>query len=172
MKRFLLLISILLVGCSSNKVVFDYDNSINFNNYKTFDFFEDAGEGLSELDVKRIKSELTEQLLVKGISQKENPDFYINFLANTKEETSRNSIGIGLGSGGSNVGFGVSGGIPIERNKLVQELTVNFVKNENNDLIWQSIAKGVLKEQTTPEERDDYYKKIITEVIKGYPPKK
>ena len=46
------------------------------------------------------------------------------------------------------------------------------MKNENNDLIWQSIAKGVLKEQTTPEERDDYNKKIITEVIKGYPPKK
>lgn len=50
------------------------------------------------------------------------------------EAQNSNTIGIGLGSGGINRGFGVSGGIPIGVKRLNEEFTIEFVNAENNTL--------------------------------------
>ncbi|MDY0780108.1 DUF4136 domain-containing protein [Tenacibaculum sp. IB213877] len=172
MKRGKFLVLFLLMACSSPKIVYDYDVKTNFSQYKTFDFFEDVGEGLNELDVKRIVFEVEKNLNEQGFKKSDNPDFYINVISKFSEVTSRNSLGIGIGSGGRNVGWGVSGGIPINQAKLRQQLTIDFVESESNDLFWQGISESTINEQTTPQERDVYYQNLIQKIIKGYPPKK
>ena len=166
------LLLLVVIGCSSSKVVYDYDSQANFNSYKTFNFFKDAGKGLNELDVKRVSDELTTSLEAKGMQLGENPDIYINILAEERQSINRNTIGVGLGSGGRNVGFGISGGIPIESRKINQQLTIDFVESENNQLIWQGVANSEIKEKTSPEERRAYYQKLIQKIVSNYPPKK
>lgn len=171
MKQLKYLFLFVLLSCSSTKVVYDYDSQTNFTAYKTFNFFEDAGKGLNELDVKRVTNELTYKLKTKGMRLSETPDIYINFLSKESASERRNTIGVGIGGGG-NVGFGISGGIPIGSKKINQELIVDFVESKNNELVWQGIANSEIKERTSPEERLAHYKKIIIEILKGYPPKK
>ncbi|TYP97992.1 uncharacterized protein DUF4136 [Tenacibaculum adriaticum] len=172
MKKLKYLLLLTIVACSSPKVVYDYDSKMNFNQYKTFDFFEDAGKGLNELDLKRITAEISQNLNKKGLRHSNTPDFYINILSKTREVQSRNTVGIGVGGGRRNVGFGISGGIPISSKKLNQQLTIDFVESKENQLIWQAILESEINEQTSPQERDVHYKKIIGKILAGYPPKK
>ena len=101
----------------------------------------------------------------------EEPDMYINILSKESEKVDRSTIGIGMG-GGRNVGFGISGGIPIGSKKMNQTLIIDFVKSENDELLWQGISNGTIKEQTTPKEKLMHYKKIIEKMLMNYPPKK
>lgn len=167
-KYFFLLI---IIGCASSKVVYDYDSQTDFSQYKTFNFFEDAGKGLNELDVKRVTYEITAALEAKGMRLTENPDMYINILSEERESLNRNTIGVGLGSGGRNVGFGISGGIPIESRKINQQLTIDFVESKDNQLIWQGIATSEIREKATPEQKKIHFQKVVGKVINNYPPK-
>ena len=171
MRYFKYLFLFVLISCSSTKVVYDYDSQTNFTAYKTFNFFEDAGKGLNELDVKRVTNELTNKLKAKGMRFADNPDIFINIVSQERESERRNTIGVGLGGGG-NVGFGISGGIPIGSKKINQELIIDFVESKSDELVWQGIANSELKQRSTPQERVMHYRKVITEILKGYPPKK
>ena len=171
MRQLKYLFLIFIIGCSSTNVVYDYDSKTDFKAYKTFNFFEDAGEGLNELDVKRIANELSNGLHQKGMQMSEDPDMYINVISKEGKTIDRSTIGIGMG-GGRNVSFGVSGGIPIGSKKINQKLIIDFVKSENDELLWQGISNGSIKERTTPEERLIHYKKTIEKILMNYPPKK
>lgn len=172
MKYYQYFFLLIFIGCASTKVSYDYDSQVNFNDYKTFNFFEDAGKGLNELDRNRVEYELQAALEVKGMRLAETPDLYINIISNEQASVNRNRIGIGIGSGGRNVGFGISGGIPIESRKINQQVTIDFVESEKNQLIWQGIANSELNEKTSPEERRAYYQKLIQKILSNYPPKK
>ncbi|WP_348714736.1 DUF4136 domain-containing protein [Tenacibaculum sp. 190130A14a] len=171
MKYIKLLGLLFFIGCASVNVVSDYDSKTNFTQYKTFLFFEDAGKGLNELDVKRIEREIIAGLESKGLNTAESPTFLINIVAEERTSENRNTIGVGIGGGG-NVGFGISGGIPIGRKKVSQQLMIDFVDAKTNELVWQGIAKTEMKVRATPEERKAYYKKVIAKILEEYPPKK
>lgn len=172
MKFLKYLFLLVIIGCSSSKVVSDYDSQTDFTQYKTFNFFEDVGEGLNELDKKRITNALTAELEAKGMQFADTPDFYINVISKEQESLNRNTIGIGIGSGGRNGGFGISGGIPIGNRKIDQKLMVDFVESKNNELIWQGMLHTEFREKASPEEKNTHYKKVIAKIISKYPPKK
>ncbi|CAM1352498.1 DUF4136 domain-containing protein [Tenacibaculum insulae] len=172
MKQLKYLVLIFIVACSSSKVIYDYDETTNFNKYKTFNFFEDVGKGISQLNIKRITDKITENLESKGMRFSENPDIYINVISNKKASTKRSKIGIGLGTGGRNIGFGISGGIPIESKKINEELLIDFVESKENKLIWQGISNNEVHEKSSPEEKRIYYKEVINKTLVNYPPKK
>lgn len=172
MKYLKLIFLFFFISCSSSKVIYDYDETTNFTQYKTFDFFEDAGKGLSQLDIKRVTNEVTKSLKSKGMFMSNTPDMYINIISKKKVLASRSSVGIGLGTGGRNVGFGISGGIPIGSKKINEELLIDFVDGKTNQLIWQGISNNKLKENASPDDKRVYYGKVIIKMLSNYPPKK
>ena len=161
----------LFISCSTSRVVYDYDSKTNFKKYKTFNFFEDAGKGLNELDIKRVTQIITENLNIKGMKISETPDFYVNFFSKERESANRNTIGVGIGGGG-NIGFGISGGIPIGRKKINQILTIDFVEATSNELIWQSEINSEMNERASPNEKKTHYSQIVKKSFTKYPPKK
>ena len=171
MKYCKLLIILILVSCGSIDISSDYDSQTNFNAYKRFHFFEDAGKGLNELDVKRIHKSLTEGLQSIGLEKKDSPDFYINIVSEERVSEQRNTIGVGIG-GGRNVGFGISGGIPIGGRKIHQQIVIDFVDAKSNQLIWQGVVSSEIKEKLTPKEKEIHYKKVVQKILEKYPPKK
>ena len=106
-----------------------------------------------------------------GFSSFANPDFFINIKSKTSELQNNNTIGIGLGSGGINGGFGVSGGIPIGGKKLNEEFTIEFVNAENNTLFWEAILNSTIKEKRKPEQKALHFKEIISKILEKYPPR-
>jgi len=169
MKKLQYFILLLLMSCSSSKVFTDYDDNTNFVQYKTYAFFDDIGAGLNEFDVNRAADAVFEEMRELGFEEVENPDFYINFIAKTSEAKVTNTVAIGLGSGGRNGGFGVSGGIPIGGKKLDEELTIEFVDAKTNELFWEGILTSTIKEKRKPEARVLYFKEVVRHILEKYP---
>lgn len=165
-----LAISVILISCGSTVAV-DYDKQANFSKYNTYNYFPTIDSGLNDLDDKRI-TKITDSLLQqRGFEKTETPQIYINFYARESVSSSRNTIGVGFGGGGGNVGVGVSGGIPIGGNNLNQQLTMDFIDVEKDDLVWQAVADGEMKEKSTPQQKEAYYLSVIQKILAKYPPK-
>lgn len=167
----ILVLSIFLVSCGATVVV-DYDKQVDFSKYNSYNYFPTIDSGLNQLDDGRIM-QITDSLMQqRGFVKSEAPQLYINFYARESVSRSRNTIGIGLGSGGGNVGVGVSGGIPIGGNVLNQKLTMDFIDTEKDDLVWQAIAEGEMKERATPQQKEAYFVSVIQKILAKYPPGK
>ncbi len=166
-----LLITLLLTSCGASVAV-DYDQQVDFSKYNSYNYFPTIESGLNQLDNNRI-IQITDSLMQqRGFSKSENPQIYINFYAKENVSNSRNTIGIGIGSGGGNVGVGVSGGIPIGGRVINQQLTFDFIDVEKDDLVWQAVAEGEMKERATPYQKEEYYISVIQKILAKYPPKK
>lgn len=163
--------ALLLVSCGASVAV-DYDKKIDFSTYNSYDFYSSIDSGLSELDDKRIM-QITDSLLqIKGMVRSDVPQLYINFFASENISASRNTLGIGIGSSGGNVGIGVSGGIPIGGRVVNQQLTLDFIDAQKDDLVWQAVAEGEMKERATPQQKEEYYISVLEKILKKYPPRK
>lgn len=172
MKKCKFLLLLLCVGCSSTQVIYDYDTTTNFNKYTTFSFFEDVGAGLNNLDVNRLLEVVESELNNLGFKKSKNADFYINFSVEKQAINNGNRVSLGIGSGGRNVGFGISGGIPIGVKKINEILTIDFVDAKTDQLIWQGVATSKINEKTTPQQRVIYFKEVIKKILSKYPPEK
>lgn len=171
-KIILFIVGCSFFACSTPKYFYDYDQQANFSFLKTYAFFSEMDTGLSELDEDRFTNAIDSVLQSKGIQESSNPDFKINFYTSYYQTPSQQSIGIGLGGGGGNMGMGVSGGIPIGGMKTYINLTLEFVEQPNNILIWQGIAEARFNPEMPPEERNAFFHKIAIGILKKYPPKK
>lgn len=172
MKSFLVLFALILLISCGTTVGIDYDKQTDFSQYTSYNFYPGIESGLNELDDKRIKQATDSLLQARGFVKSETPQLYINFYASETISNSRNTIGIGIGGGGRNVGVGISGGIPIGGRVINQQLTVDFIDASKDDLVWQAVADGELKEKATPEQKEAYYAKVLLKILNKYPPRK
>ncbi len=170
MKTFpIILISVLFISCGATVAV-DYDRQVDFSKYNSYNFYVSIDSGLNDLDDNRIM-QITDSLLQqRGFVKSETPQIFINFFARESVSNSRNTIGFGVGSGGGNVGVGVSGGIPIGGRVVNQQLTMDFIDVEKDDLVWQAVAEGEMKERATPQQKETYYISVIQKILAKYPP--
>lgn len=168
-RYFILLL--VFANCTASKVVVDYDSDVNFSQFSSFNFYEDVGSGLNELDVNRVTTIITNTLKTKGLEISDNEEVLINVVVKLSEARNNNTIGIGIGSGGRNGGFGISGGIPIGGKKLNETFKIEFVNAKTNNLIWEGVLNSTIKEKRTPEDKELHYNSIINEILKQYPPK-
>ena len=168
-------ISVLLLfitACNSPQAVFDYDQSVSFDQYKTYAIFPDLQTGLSQLDEARLLKSLERQLEEKAIRSSEGPGIYVNVYTEKYERDNRSRVGLGVGGGGGNVGVGVSGGIPIGQMDTYIKLTFDFIDVEKDALIWQAKVESPFNVNADPEKRQNQFDKIVKEALDGYPPKK
>jgi len=172
MRYILILIATVILASCGATVSYDYDTSTNFAGYNTYDFYPNISSGLSDLDNIRIMKATDSILQMRGFVKSDSSHFLINFFAKEFITESKNSIGIGVGGGGSNGSVGVSGGIPVGGNIINQQLTFDFIDNKDDKLIWQAVGTDELKVKASPAQKSDYYFNIISKILKGYPPKK
>lgn len=163
--------TLLLVSCGATVAV-DYDQKVDFSKYNSYDFYPSIQSGLSPLDDTRIMHIADSLLQQRGFVKSDNPQLHINFFARESVSASKSTLGIGIGSGGGNVGVGVSGGIPIGGRVVNQQLTMDFIDVNNDDLVWQAVVEGEMKERANPLQKEAYYISVIQKILKKYPPKK
>ena len=171
MKKYLLLCILvpLLASCGATVAV-DYDVSQDFTGYKTYDFYPSIDSGLSQLDEKRIEKAVDSVLRLNGFRKSPDPDFWINYYGQEAMAPVRSTIGIGVGTGGSNGSVGVSGGIPVGTDEIEQRLTFDLVDAQADELIWQAVLEGRFKEYASPTQKRNYYLRGIQKVFSKFPP--
>lgn len=171
MRYFLVLIVLLLVSCASIKVNYDYDENTDFSLYKTYNYYSDIKTGLSELDTKRLFNALDEALQNQGFTLSDSPDFFIDIQSSEYQETNRNSVGLGVGGSGRNVGGGISIGIPVKQDNVNRIIQFDFVDESGIGLFWQAVSESSFNPKATPEQRNAQLQSIVEKVLKGFPPK-
>jgi hypothetical protein len=127
--------------------------------------------GLSELDAKRLFDILDIQLQQKGLQLSDTPDFYINIKSSEYEEAQRNTVGVGVGGTGRNVGGGISVGIPVGQANINRQIIIDFVDESNIGLFWQAVTESSYNPNATPEKRETMLQQIVAKVLEGFPPK-
>lgn len=167
----LITLAILIVACAPIRVNYDFDKSTNFADYKTYNYYADMKTGLSELDTKRFINALDAKMQAKGFRLAENPDFFIDIKSSEFQTAQRNTVGVGLGGGGRNVGGGVSIGIPVGQTGVNRQITIDFVDENGKGLFWQAVSESSFNPNATPEKREARLNAIIDKVFIQYPPK-
>ena len=162
---------LLFISCHVVRVNADYEKGTDFSNYSTYNYFHDMETGLSELDEKRLIRVFDNVMQGEGILLSEEPDFFINIQSSFFVASRNNTVGVGVGGTGRNVGGGVSIGIPVGASNVQREIQFDFVDSQKDVLFWQAVSKSSFNENSTPVEREKKLREIVEKVLSRYPPK-
>nr|WP_321410846.1 DUF4136 domain-containing protein [uncultured Allomuricauda sp.] len=171
--RYLLFIVliVLLASCSSVKVNYDYDKTVDFSSYSTYNYYSDMQSGLSQLDEKRLLNALDSTLKARGYRLAEEPELFINILSNEFRGAPNNNVGVGIGGGGRNVGGGISVGLPLGGPNMQRSIQIDLVDAQRDALVWQAVAESSLRENASPSVREDKLRAVVKKVFSKFPPK-
>lgn len=165
-------IAICLVSCGS-AVAIDYEKDMDWETNKTYQFYNEMKSGLNELDEKRIMSAIDTVLSQKKFQKTDYNQYHIGFFVEEFLSNSRNTVGVGLGTGGRGVSVGGGIAIPVGGKIINQKITIELREaTTDQKLVWQAVYEGMLKEKATPQQKEAYYKKIISKMLVDFPPKK
>ena len=162
---------LLVASCTTIRVNYDYDKEVDFSNYTTYNYFSDMDSGLSQLDEKRLVRILDSTLTSRGYRLAEEPEFFINILSNEFRKAPNNSVGVGIGGTGRNVGGGISVGIPVGSSGVQRSIQFDFVDAQRDALIWQAVAESGYRENASPSVRENNLEALVQKVFSKYPPK-
>ncbi|GGI58313.1 DUF4136 domain-containing protein [Winogradskyella haliclonae] len=170
--RLLRFLSILFLFTSCGAFVdYDYEKDTDFTQYKTYNYFTDMKSGFNQLDEKRLVRAIDDKLKAMGFEKSETPSFNIDIQSGEIDANSNSAVGVGIGGTGRNVGGGVSIGIPVGQNRVMREISIEFVDDSKNGVFWQAITT-MSNIGNTPEKREESFMKLIEKVFSKYPPKK
>lgn len=189
MKRivYLLLVSTIIVGCSSISVTTDYDKTADFNSFKTYSFYEwkeESDQLLTNFDKERIKNSVGEELEARGYTFKEGEaDLTVSLFVVLEQKTSRtaytNHYGGGYygyddwdyGYGGSwGGGIGTSSTTYTETDYIDGTLVIDIFDTSTRKIVWQGVGSGTVDED--PQKREKTMPNEITQIFYAFPKKK
>lgn len=161
-----------IASCSSVKVYSDYDNNVDFSQYKTYAFHKrgiDRVE-ISELDKKRILNAIDRELSRKGMTKSENPDLLINILTKEREKIDMNQYNAGWGYGW---GYGWNPYFWGGRSTYVSSSTegtlyIDLIDAKKKELVWQGEGVGYLTENRNEKEKQ--INEFVAKILEQFPP--
>lgn len=166
--------TVLLAGCSSVKVSSDYDNKIDFAQFKTYRFTEEAmALPVNDLVRKRITNSITNALQSKGLTPATGtPDLLVDLATQTREEeqTTATSASISGFYGRRWVfGTGLSSTQYHTTKYTVGTLIISLVDAGKKELVWEGRGSSTITEKTL---REDKLEAAIATILAKYPPTK
>ena len=93
---------LLLAGCAGNNIRSDYDRSADFSQYRSYNFFDDAGPDNTEYQSffsRYMIAAISREMDARGYTQADDPDILINFNAILREKTDVRTVPAGPGFG-------------------------------------------------------------------------
>ncbi|NPA37446.1 MAG: DUF4136 domain-containing protein [Chlorobi bacterium] len=180
---FLMLIGLSLFSCSGVKVVSDYDKSVDFNKYKTLQYYgwaKNSDELLNRFDKERIEKAFAEEFRKRGIEiVKDNADLIAALYIVTEDKVQKTATTTHMGGGygwgyrrwGYGPAWGWGGGASYttvnEDEYTVGTLVIAVYDAKAKKLIWQSIGKKTINENT--KNREERIKRAVAAIMKDYP---
>lgn len=165
----IILVLFLFSACSTANVKMDFDRNIDFDQFQTFNFYDNIIWGeTSSLDQRRILNAIEIELIAKGMSKSEHPDLLIDIKTEEKLiKRNTGNVGIGSGSFGRRGGVGISVGIPVSSKKLNKYYMLEMVDSKSNNLVWQAIFE---KDISPNADQDKHISEAINKLLSKYPP--
>jgi hypothetical protein len=177
-----ILLALLAASCSPIKIVSDYDKSIDFTQYKTFEYYgwaEESDKILNRFDRERIEKAFGEEFAARGLTYvKENGDLIVTLFIVVEQKTQKSAStthygGYGYYGGyygygpGYNWGPNYSTTTISEYDYQVGTLVCDVFDAKDKKLIWEGIGTGTVDEN--PDNRDRNIPKAVKAIMARYP---
>ena len=187
MKRIIAIITLFvsLSSCSSLDVTYDYDRSVNFNQFSTFSFYPwdyKHGFQINEYDKQTIMTAIKSEMEQKGYTyQKQGGELAVSIFLTIKGKTSYKAYtnhyggwaGYGGGWGYSGFGYGYGYGPGFSSTTVTQTnynegtLIIDVFSIANKKLIWQGIGSRQIEENL--DVRDRTLPKNVAQILASFP---
>lgn len=168
-----------LASCSSVRVVSDYDQKADFNNYKSYAFYKTGIDKaqISDLDKKRILRAIEAEMGSRGFVKSDKPDMLISIFTKERERVDvyNNNFGWGWGWGwgwgpawawgpgwgwgGNNVSTSTEG-----------SLYIDVIDANKKELVWQGRGIGTLNNTNNIEKKEQRIREFVSQILEKYPP--
>jgi hypothetical protein len=171
---------ILLAGCSSYDIKYDYDMDSNFSNFKTYKWIPRTvtnangsaavAQQNNTLLEKRIHSAVDTQMAAKGFTLTEdNPDVFAVYYVGLKDKIDVTDWGYTYS--GSYWGGGLGRNVDVYQ-YTEGTLIVDLVNASDKQLAWRGSATGVVEPGSPPEKVEARINDVVARIFQNYPPKK
>lgn len=175
----ILLLAVGIASCSSVKVSYDIDKSVDFTKYKTYNYSEDALKlPVQELNRNRVINAVDRELASRGLSKSDNPDILIDLHVRAEQKTEATATTTGTGMYGGYGGpwrYGYGGGFSTTTidydNYIEGTLFINVVDKAEDKIVWQGRGTKTVDEDASPEKRDANINNGIKSIFATYPVK-
>lgn len=174
---------VFLSSCSSVRVLSDYNQEANFNEYKSYAFYKTGIDKaqISDLDKKRILYAIEDEMASRGFVKSENPDLLISIFTKEEERVDvyNNNFGWGWGGAwgwgpawawGPGWGWGWGGWGPNVSTRTQGSLYIDLIDNKNRELVWQGKGEGTLANTKNIEKKEQRIKEFVSQILEQYPP--
>ena len=176
MKKIVLLIAFatILSSCNSIRVSSDFNEEINFTEFKTYAFSKSGIDKveINDIDKKRILRAIDVELYNKGYRKSSiEPDFLINFFTKTNKKIdyypSNNYYGYAVPYGG--MGHYASSWYLNSFSYNEGVLFIDIIERNKNELVWQGIGKGYIYNDK-PDNKNEKIKAMVNKILLQFPP--
>ncbi len=174
--RRLLLPALLLVlgaaACSTIKVSTDYDRTVDFRSYSTFDLLA-AREVKNALMRERIEGAIAQQLQAKGLRRTgARADLLVatHFKLDSTTEIDTTHFGYAWGRWGYWGYRGPGAAVTTVRQVPVGTLIIDLVDARERKLVWQGVASDTLRPRSSAAEKDEAVREAVAAIFASYPP--
>ena len=178
MKTFIAAISLMLLHSQSFgqvRATYDYDKSVDFSQYKTFKFADDAlNYEMQQLNRSRMLEAVRNEMTLKGVQESDNADMLVNFYISAHLEEQQTATTNYYGMGGRyayrwGAGFSTTS-IDVDT-YIAGTVFIDLIDARENSLVWQGRGEGTYQEDISPEKREKRINKGVAKIFKNYPPK-
>lgn len=181
----LILITSILGACSSVKITTDYDKTVDFSKYETFEYYgwaEESDRLLNQLEKERIEHAFGDEFRKRGLKYVESGgDMVVVLFIMTQDKTQYNATTTGMNYGGyggyyghgpgwgwgPGMGVGMSTTTVSEYNYTVGTLVIDIYDAKAEKLVWESIATGTVDDN--PQTREKNTPKTVAKIMAPYP---
>ena len=166
-------------GCASDNIRSDYDPSADFSQYKTYNFFADAGPEQTNYQSffsQYMMEAITIEMDKRGYVKSNDPDLLVNFNAILQEKTDVRTTPAPTYGGyyGYRGGFyDPRGGYGYATETHVSQYTqgtfnIDLVDARAKKLVWEAVGQGRVSEKDL-EELDDRVYEGVPKFFAKYP---
>ena len=172
-----------LASCSSSiKVHTDLDSSVDFSQYKNFEYYgwaDGSDKILNDLDKKRIENAFADELYKRGMGYvAKGGDMIIALYIVTEQKTQTTATTTGMGGGyggyggyyGYGPGYGWGGGYSTTHvstyDYKVGTLVISMYDKAKEQLIWESSGSGEISD---PGKREKSIPYVVAKIMREYP---
>jgi Domain of unknown function (DUF4136) len=179
-KNLLFILSLIIAGpVNAQKVTVDLDKEANFTKYKSLTFLgwqKDSDKLMNDLDKTRMRDAFVSEFKNRGMEKGgEDADLAITLYLVLEQKTSTTAYtnyygGGGYGRyhrGGWGWGNGYANTTYSESDYIKGTLVMDVYDNSTNQLIWQAVASGTVKE--TPKKREKSIPRTVHKLMKKFP---
>lgn len=157
----------------AQKVTYDSDRAFDFAKVKTYQWVDTKDSHVNELQDKRLKQAIDENLASKGMRRVDaNPDVFVVYQVGLQKETQINTMTTGGWDYGPRVGYAGGMGTTTATTTTIKvgTLVINFVNPADKKLVFRSQGTDTLNPNEDPDKNYKRIQKYVKNILKNFKP--